>query len=240
MVVAPALYPLFKRKLPLASIAIGAAIPDIAGQIINDRDWAHEYSGMFSVDLIFGLIGCLLWFSLYRPYVYYGLNRQITPLGNSRIDAIFFCTVGILVGIGTHFLWDSFTHDNQPIFFSTEFMMQSIQVPLLHKTMPLDLFLQYTTSIITLPLVYFLIRPVLSAPIINTHAPNYWQFFLTLFSSVILGAIFCYLNTEKLVPLLDQDHYLFIRGLIVEFSTGFFLMFSVICLILRWKITRIY
>lgn len=248
-VIAPLLYPVFRKSIPMASLAMGAMSPDLAGEIFNARDFAHSYTGLISIDLWVGLIGCLLWYTIYRPCVYAGLNREILPRERTWFDLVFYSVFGVLIGIFTHFLWDSFTHSDQDLLFaknllSAEFLWQPVQLPWLSKPLPLHLFMQYFTSLVTLPFLYFVIRPVLLAPkrTLNiSKGLSYPMILVSIFLLSLLAAVInLWMHEEVLIKLSHRNTYFFVRTIFIEFSLGFMAVFSVLCLLFRLKIARVF
>lgn len=234
-IVAPLIYRVTKGYLPMASLAIGAMAPDIAGQLTHQREFAHTFTGLFTLDLLFGIIVCLLWYNLYRPCVYYWCHRKIKTYRKSGFDLMFYTLVGLILGEITHLLWDSFTHDEDPIFLSQAVLEHPIQIPFSNMQMKLDLFLQYSTSIIALPFLYFLIRPFLKSQKNNSSDYSYRMLIKVWSISTLFSLIYASCHTNQFLPFLHGDIYFFFRGLYIQLAFGFMFMFSLFCLYCHWQ-----
>ena len=109
------------RYLRTAPLVIGALIPDlpyyVPGRLMHLRPDTHSIAGAFSTDLVLGylmLAGVLV---LRRP-----LTALLTPRARglclgalrpfTRWQEWAAAPLAILLGVWSHLLWDSFTHEN--------------------------------------------------------------------------------------------------------------------------------
>lgn len=106
------------RRLPLAAVIIGSMAPDYAFFVpfAPYRSSTHSLAGLFTFCLPVGLV---LWFLYVRvmekptmALLPDAWREKLVPTG--RIDArlIGRVSLGIVIGAGTHLLWDSFTHSH--------------------------------------------------------------------------------------------------------------------------------
>ncbi|OUY05604.1 DUF4184 family protein [Acinetobacter populi] len=240
MVVAPVLYRVFFRKIPLASIALGAMTPDLPRLFGFRADFAHTMTGVFSIDLLIGLVGCLLWFCFYRPVCYHLFNKQLPSLNSkSYFDLIFYCIIGVLIGGLTHLVWDGLTHDDFRTFIGHTLLAQVITLPWLGIEMPIHRILQYLTSFIALPFLYYLVKPILQAqPLpISCQTPS-WLPILLIAVCGLVGTLTSIYYLPSLSYFWQHDTYGFIGRLFVIFSQGFLLCFSLFAIILRIAFAR--
>lgn len=153
MLLAPVIYRLSQRRLPLAAVAIGCMTPDLF-RLFTQQNLiiSHLWRGLIFPDLWIGLVGSGLWYLLYRPVIFTGLGL-IAPLSlhNVKQQSVFCMTTvcAVLLGTISHFLWDSFTHVDTRTWFARDFLQQSISMFGYH--MPMHRFLQISTSLFALP-----------------------------------------------------------------------------------------
>lgn len=153
-VLAPYLYRLTGQHLPLMPLVIGTMLPDIT-RVVFPIPMAHHFSGMFSINLLSGGILCLLWYWLYRPVLYHHFE-WMSPHPISRTQYIKFSAlvmVALLLGNFSHLFWDSFTHLDDRTWFAHQFLGQTISI--FNITLYWHQFLQYATSILVLPWLYW-------------------------------------------------------------------------------------
>jgi hypothetical protein len=234
MVIAPPLYRLLKRKIPLASLAIGATVPDLPRLAHQSGDFSHSWSGLFSIDILIGLLVCLLWFSYFRPYCYALLARDMpqSELPARWVDCILLCAIGVLIGGATHLIWDGLTHDDFRSFAAESLLAMPIQLPITHWQMPLHRLLQYLSSILALPFLYYLIRPILRLPA-TCARPAVRFAHLGLVLSLALGFWQLIAHFQRLKFLFYSDTYFFYGNVFITFSLGFLLSFTLFALLYR-------
>ncbi len=117
---AAAAWPFEKSRLEMSAIVIGSFSPDFAYFFFFGPygRFAHTLIGAFVLDLPLSLVVyCLFHAFIKQPFTMLlprGVRARIRPESMgfsfwppSRIALI---VVSILIGIGTHILWDSFTH----------------------------------------------------------------------------------------------------------------------------------
>ncbi len=229
IVVAPLIYRLSKAQLPLSALVIGCMLPDLARVIFNSPI-NHHFSGMFSLNLICGWLFYTVWQVFYRPILYALAEWPIPVRQPFHLSAFLMVSLALLIGNFTHLLWDSFTHLDDRTWFAHQFL--AIPVQLAGIDMPMHRFLQYVTSLVVLPLLYFAFRPILSQQRTSrlSRSLNRHQLYLYLCSSSICAAFISigYILYSDVFP--DLSVYAQITLSFKVFALVFFAIFSLICL----------
>lgn len=116
--------PLRRAGLPLAALSVGAMVPDLplyAGAVVDSARthyaFTHSLVGLFTVDLLVGMLGWLVWRDLLREPLHDALPgrlraRAVALRGSQPRDlrAHLLGAVAILIGAASHILLDEFTH----------------------------------------------------------------------------------------------------------------------------------
>ncbi|CAB1217392.1 DUF4184 family protein [Acinetobacter bouvetii] len=161
-VLAPPISKLSGNTLPIAALAIGCMIPDLYRLFVqpgrSDPYLAHYWSSLIYPDLLIGLGFSLLWYVLYRPVIYRftGIQHdlQIYSVGTAFRFFIGIC-LAVIIGTSTHILWDGLTHADFRTFAFKDFLEQNI--PLFGQIYPLHRIVQIATSVLTLPILVWMI-----------------------------------------------------------------------------------
>ena len=235
--VAPLLYPLFRQQLPLAALAFGAMAPDMLRLFDSQSYFGHTWSGVFTIDVAVSLMLCGLWYMLYRPLIYALFIRTPLPLTGGWINGLLVHLVGVIIGSITHLIWDGFTHNDFRRFaWSAEFLQHTVALPFLTAPMPLYHVLQYLTSIVALPLLGLLLKPILSAPqATKTHTVTARALLLL---SAVCGGVWVVHDLNKLQTLLQQDFYYYFGRVCFDFGRGFLASLSLCSQLFRAIIYR--
>ena len=145
--------PFVRTPLIPAAVAIGTMTPDLFYYlpVAIDRETAHSWLGVVTVDLAFGIALVLLWrFFLREPVIDFmpqWVRARMTPsewmsAGRLRWPRLVLVLVAsLLVGSATHVLWDALTHDGAFVHL----------LPVLYEQVgPLRVFkwLQHTSSLL--------------------------------------------------------------------------------------------
>lgn len=235
--VAPLLYPLFRQQIPLAALAFGAMAPDMLRLFGSQSYFGHTWSGVFTIDVMVSLILCGLWYALYRPLIYALFNRTPLPLTGGWIHGLLVHLVGAIIGSITHLIWDGFTHNDFRRFsWSAEFLQHMVALPFLTAPMPLYHVLQYATSLVALPLLGLLLKPLLGAPQATKNHAMIARVLL-LFCTVC-GVVWVMHDLNRLYILLQQDFYDYFGRICFDFGRGFVASLSVCGLLFRAIIYR--
>jgi hypothetical protein len=119
-----AVLPLLRTPLPASALVIGSMAPDSPGYIpapfAPRVDGTHSTTGVFTVDVVLGLLLWLLWHVvLSRPALAaapQGVRARwgSIPIGVGarlrRPRDLFLVLAALAVGAATHVFWDGFTH----------------------------------------------------------------------------------------------------------------------------------
>lgn len=161
-VLAPYISKISGQRLPIAPLAIGCMIPDLYRLFVRGGDvdpyLAHYWSSLFYPDLFLGVAFSFLWYVLYRPviYTFIGLEDDIN-LHNVKAF-IKFCIsicIAIIIGVCTHIIWDGLTHADFRTIFFKNILEKNIKI--WGSSFELHMVLQIITSIVTLPLLIWII-----------------------------------------------------------------------------------
>lgn len=112
--------PMRRTSLPVAAVATGAMVPDVAllARGVVGYEHTHSWAGVLGVDLALGLVATVLWWAVVRPVVQdlaparvRAVLERTPPAGPpTSLRALAELMAGVLVGATSHVLWDSFTH----------------------------------------------------------------------------------------------------------------------------------
>lgn len=236
MVVAPVLYKLFRAKIPLASLAIGAMSPDLPRLVGHSGVFSHTFTGVLTIDLVVGLLACFIWYTIYRPVIYIWAHRYRCPLvSTTKLNFIFDCTLGILIGAFTHLIWDGLTHDDFRTFIGREFLAQNFELPWLNLSLSVHRALQYASSFLALPFLYYLYQPIHKAPKLKHTLCNHLlqRPLFNLVISCAAGFAYCSYQHYQFPLSWQHDFYHFIARSFFYFSLAFLLVFTGLCRILQ-------
>jgi hypothetical protein len=142
------------RAFP-AALVIGSMAPDLFFYVPLPipRDFTHSWAGVFTVDLVFGVLLFLLWRVVFREPVTDFLPlrirrrlatvswRRLRAPGESRVRFASLLVGSLLIGTMTHIAWDSFTHLGWPVI-----VLPALQAQL--GPLPLYTWLQYASSLV--------------------------------------------------------------------------------------------
>lgn len=100
------------HRLRLAALVIGAMTPDFEFLLgITANGWfSHSLPGLFLFCLPAGWVGLWLFDRWGRRGAAWFLPAEWTPAPERR-RSIWWISVSILIGAGTHLVWDTFTHE---------------------------------------------------------------------------------------------------------------------------------
>jgi hypothetical protein len=194
--------PLRRIQLPLSALVIGSIMPDFEYFITwtNNRGVAHTIPGILVFCLPLGLIIFAIVHSLvkYPLLSLFPAQQQRKLFGPARsfkvhsIDSVAAVVAAILIGIVSHFIWDSFTHQ-------TGFTVQ--RVPLLQATLiqtqwlqiKLYKLLQHASTIVGVAVLSFLYLRWYRSAVVK-DIPVFLRFASTtkvlIVSVMLCGAIF--------------------------------------------------
>jgi hypothetical protein len=121
-----AVLPFARTPLLPAALAIGAMGPDLFTYLPLpvEREFAHSWQGMLTVDLAFGIVVFLLWQLVFRrPVIDFAprwVRSRMRPSDwkpTTRRQWVAFVALlpaSVLLGTATHIIWDNLTHPGAP------------------------------------------------------------------------------------------------------------------------------
>jgi hypothetical protein len=121
-----AVLPFARTPLIPAALAIGAMGPDLFTYLPLpvDREFAHSWLGMVTVDLACGIIVYLLWQLVFRrPVIDFAPLWVRSRMGPSDwkpttrmrwVAFLLLLPASVLLGTATHIIWDNLTHPGAP------------------------------------------------------------------------------------------------------------------------------
>lgn len=179
---AAAAYPFRRTKLVLSAVIVGCMAPDFeyflhAGMYGRE---SHNLRGAFTFALPISLIVLVVFHSLLKRPLSALLPRGVQermvfhefrfwPLSRLLLIA-----ASILVGVGTHLLWDSFTHDHQWAVEHIAWLRN--EVTMFHRVIGYHKFFQLASTLFGLWVLYWWVKkwyrtqPRQSAPVFPMSA----------------------------------------------------------------------
>lgn len=164
---AAAALPFRRTRLIISAVVVGCFAPDLEYflELSPHTGFGHSLPGVFAFDLPMGF--ALLW--LFHRYAKEPLAAclpagardrvQVGPksLSIHSISRLGMILLSILVGVATHILWDSFTHDRYWLFFHWDLLRERVTLPLFGPRPWYGIF-QYISSAlgIAIILIWFL------------------------------------------------------------------------------------
>jgi len=161
---AAAALPFRRTRLVLSAVVFGCFAPDMEYFIpFAHRDgFGHTFAGVFEFDLPAGFIA--LW--LFHRYAKGPLSACLPDGARDRIQMgphslsirsfsrFAIILLSLLVGVATHILWDSFTHDDYWPYHHWHFLRVKVNLPLFGPRPWYGIF-QYLSSALGLVLILF-------------------------------------------------------------------------------------
>ncbi len=140
--------------LPLAALAAGSLSPDLP-YFLPIPDWRvvsplpHSLMGILTWDLLFGLVMWTAWRLGAGPLhdlAPDAIRRRWRPAGwPTTVGAAAMVVLALLIGAGTHVLWDSFTHAGR--FGTLRFPILNTLIETPFRTLPAYRWLQYLSGV---------------------------------------------------------------------------------------------
>ena len=197
---AAAVLPFVRTPLPAAALVIGSMTPDLLFfvPVHVPRALTHSIAGAVTFDVLIGLFAIALWWGLLRApaidMMPRALRERIGPVAwRPTPRGVVWLVVALLIGIGTHLAWDSFTHAH---YVSDLFPVLQTPIDLAIITVPLYTVLHAVSSLVggLIVIVWVLLWLRRAAPLVDarTIMPSrvrigLWALLVTLFTGVLLG-----------------------------------------------------
>lgn len=161
---AAAAYPFRRTRLVLSAVIVGCMAPDFeyflhAGMYGRE---SHNLRGAFTFALPISLIVLVVFHSLLKKPLSALLPRAIQERIVFRefrfwpLSRLLLIAASILVGIATHLLWDSFTHDHQ--WAVEHIAWLRTEVTMFHRVVGYYKFLQLASTLFGLWLLYWWLK----------------------------------------------------------------------------------
>lgn len=254
-----------QRWLCFDALLIGTMLPDLPYFLStnpNVGQLSHQWQGIFSYCLPWGLLVFILWhwvlklpaIMLIQPWrmvthAQYTGTHQATPqhpfgawfAAKLKQYGIFWLTVifGLTFGTITHLLWDGITHPDGFIAKQVGWLQYLIHIPIL-GTMPVARFLQYASSIVGLMLLVMFSYRYLKHQVVTSNSLNNSKPLLTQGRSMLIGVVIIMSSISmgtyaafKWSTILWLDHYLFLAKILVGALQGAIVAFAVYALLYR-------
>ena len=157
----PAIALLFQQKrkhlVSYTGLIVGSMLPDFEYFIRMNLQskWFHSQWGIWMIDLPLGILLCFLFHRLVKPVAYANLplflKSRMRPFmkldGNYSFSSKgLILIVSLLIGIYSHVVWDSFTHETG--YFVRVFPFLISEMELLGFTVPIFKMLQHGSTLI--------------------------------------------------------------------------------------------
>lgn len=182
------------KKIPLSALVVGSVTPDFEYFIkmkLSGR-YSHTLEGMFLMDLPLALILWLIFHQIVkRPLIknlpQYFKSRLLDLKKFEFIMAMklnfIFILFGLLIGISSHIIWDSFTHGNSILVFKWEWLAKPILGDL--PTFPTFRVLQHISTLIGVVVLAFYFNRMPQQTTKSTLKPGFWLGFLIIMLAII-------------------------------------------------------
>ena len=241
-VVAGPLYLLSAKRLPLAALVIGAMSPDLHRLLTTSTSYVtHEWSSIFFVTLWVSLSFCLVWYLLYRPFIFrcLGLSDPLNIKNIRDVCAFGFLTViATVIGIATHLIWDGLTHHDFRTFMLHDLL--KTEVALFSQYYPLHRVLQLTTSVLALPFLIWMLFHYYKLHKTEHVAPPMQRYaWISLCSASFAGLLFSWRYLHHLSTDAWQNNLYYHSGRSInEFFQGFLLMTTLSAVVFLFLIMK--
>lgn len=219
---------LSQNRLPIAALAIGCMTPDLIRLITrDDRNISHQWSSILFPDLFIGIAFLLLWYLLYRPYLYkiFAIQDKIQLTSMyKKLRFLGMSVVAIILGIVTHLLWDGLTHADARTLLFYKQLAQPIHIFGIDTS--IHMLVQLLSSVIPLPIIILMLTRYYRHYGTDSILINRNAILLNGMLILLVGCIFLIetFNTD----ILALDPYHAIGDGIISFSKGFMLALTVL------------
>lgn len=221
---------LSRDRLPVAALAIGCMTPDLIRLIARDDcNISHQWSSILFPDVFIGIAFSLLWYILYRPYLYkiFAIQDKIQLTSMyKKLRFLGMSVVAIILGIVTHLLWDGLTHADARTLLFYKQLAQPIHIFGIDTS--IHMVAQLLSSIIPLPIILVMIlryyrRYGTDSILVNRDA--------ILLNGAIVLLVGCVFLIETFnIDTLASDPYHTIGDSIIYFFKGFMLALTTLSL----------
>lgn len=238
-IVAVPLSKIFLKWIPIAAIAIGSMTPDLYRLFSSSSGKiSHQWTGLIYPNMFIGVLFCLLWYFIYKPTLFYFVtsknnkNDLFLKLNLFQKSVSIIC--GLILGCITHLIWDGFTHLDYRTLFFHDTLAQYITIG--NKTFPLYTILQISSSILALPLLFWMIYTYIKNELIFKKVTKNDLIFscFIILGSLLLGCLSAYIYIENITTSPWSNHrYYFLGRIANKFLIGFLIASSILCILFQ-------
>lgn len=227
-----------KKSLPVSALIIGCMAPDFE-YFIRFRaaaEWSHEGLGILIFNLPMIVLLYLIFESVIRPVLHVYLPSWLPYRWDregklpATLQGWFLVLVLGMIGVGTHLLWDQFTHKGAWIVNHVPLLTQMIHIGSEH--IPVYKLGQHGSTLLGLGLTLWWIHRNLYVTAENRKFRHpilpFWHVFLALFILFMLIAI---------ITVVDGEGLTFVIQLIVPAISSLLLALCTTCLMFRRRAT---
>lgn len=202
----PLLY-LPKKWFSLTGLVIGSMAPDFEYflRMSIKSDYSHTLVGLFGFDLPLGILLAFIFHNIVRDSLFDNLPQFFKSRfsifkrfnWNAYIKTHWFIvTMSVLIGAGSHLVWDSFTHEQGHFVMVLPVLENTIDI--LGNPIPIFKILQHTSSIIGAFVIAMAIYMHPVAHDITARAnKTYWAIFTGIAFVIIAARFTCGLNIKQ-------------------------------------------
>ena len=229
----------WRKWISVEALLIGTMLPDLpyflnSQQLVSEQ--SHQWMGLLTYCLPWGLGLLILWYSLLKPAAialaqpWYGVPASNSSCLHSAAAWLRFgaaLVMGLLLGASTHLIWDGITHPDGFIARHVIWLQLPINISNF-DSMPLARFLQYASSMMGLVYLGWFIKTQVkqvawqkvafaNIPIIVLKS---WVSLLII-TIVCAGSLFCAVQAMlKWHSLMLHNSYLFLAKVLVGLLQG--------------------
>ena len=193
------IFPLRKyagKYVSFTALIIGSMLPDFEYFIRMhlSSEHSHTLAGVFYFDLPLGILLAFIFHNVIRnclidnlPRILQGCMTEIKAFDwnkyflNNKVVVI----SSFLIGIGSHILWDSFTHESG--FFVEKISVFSYVINYKSLQIPVYKILQHGSTLIGLSyIILYIMRKPISTTEVNKVSIEYWICWLSITGGVLL------------------------------------------------------
>lgn len=229
----------WRKWISVEALLLGTMLPDLpyflnSQQLVSEQ--SHQWMGLMSYCLPWGLGLLILWYSLLKPAAialaqpWCGVPDSNSSHLHSAAAWLRFgaaLVIGLLLGGSTHLIWDGITHPDGFIARHIEWLQMPVTITHL-APMPLARLLQYLSSLLALCYLGWFIQkhlqPVACHKVLQNNMPiiivKKWQSLLII-CLVCAGSLFYgWHGVLKSQGLWAGNTYLFLARLLVSVLQG--------------------
>lgn len=185
-----------KKLFSLTGLVIGSLTPDFEYffRMQIESEHSHTLGGLFLFDLPLGILLAFVFHLIIRNQLFNNLPFSLKSrlIGFKSLDWLNYfksnwlvVIFSVFIGVASHLLWDSFTHDDG--FFVKEFPVLKNTINFLGFHIPILKILQHSSTLIGgIVIVYAIFKLPKTKHISREINLNYWIIFAGLMISLVI------------------------------------------------------